>query len=463
MGLFEKTPTTGDACLQKGKEAQWKGSYPAAIDYYRKGAEQFNNKDCQCALGNLYLSGLVTYEGQKDSKMHFELAVFWLRKAVEGGLVDYNLFLSLGVIYLIGGEGVSADEKEAMSWINKATALYAVGYKVIGMCYFRGDFTALLPSSNVKIDYKKALEYLLQAAENYTEDYSSLEKIVTIYFKGGHGVEKNYEKALFYGEKIPLRFRGEAAELMMDLYLEAGLLHQFCKYPPDYKLALDNYLKFRDGYRGDAMLRIGMLYLRGLGVKKNLSTACSFICQSTSPYWKGFVKSSGFSGIEIDYEAVFKVYLATSENDEYFGQALNAIGRLYQQGLGVEQSHTKANSKFIQAAEIGCSEAYNSLGDVYKYGYGEDVDYDKAFEWHSKAAKEPYDNDGQFKLGMMYIEGKGTEFDPERALYWFERAQVFGNEKAHPSFITMVKAFWSRTNVAPSPRNREPLQFFHLP
>ncbi|CAO3629733.1 unnamed protein product [Mucor hiemalis] len=417
--------------------------------------------------------------------MQFELAVYWLKKAAEGGFRSYDISLLLGVIYFVGGGGVAVDEKEAMVWITEAASYQPTCLGLVGDWFMHGPSKHALPIPAIKIDYKRALMLYDEAIKVNVKDSGSVAKMAHIYFTGGYGVQKNYEKALLYAEQVSHFERGSVIKTMIKIYgqggfgvtkdldkafelcedevdvfisPERGFLHQFCVYPPEYLKAFENYERAIERFPEEMSPRIGMMYLKGLGVEKNLATACSFIDQSTSPYWKGFMETSGISGVKINYRSAFEWYESTTSNDEYYGQALNAIGKLYQQGLGVKQSHKKANEYFILAAENNCSEAYNSFGDMYKYGYNVDVDNYKAFEWYSKAAEEPFDNGGQFNLGMMYIEGKGTEFNPERALYWFERAYTFGNEQVNSSFITLAKVLAEQAPLT----KKKSLQFFHL-
>lgn len=480
MGLFEKKPNSGEACLEKGQEAMRNLDHSAAFIYFRRGAEEFKSTSCQVYLGKYYLLGLSPY----DQKIELEMGVYWLKKAVEGGCNDFHLLVGLGSFYLIGGEGVDADEKEAQLWINKAMSIDNSAYCYIGFRYFWGNFSDEIPYLKIKPNYEKASKFLVKSLEeNSSDDYPCLETLAKIYYSGGYGVERDYKTALYYAEKIPLAYKGESIRIMISIYgqggdgvikdldkafelctkhlwdlsLEEGLLYQFHMYPPNYQRALKNYETAIERSLA-ASPRIGMMYFKGLGVKKNLATACSFFSRSRSPFWKGFAMSCGVSVIDIDYKCIFKLYSEVSSDDEYYGQAMNAIGKLYQDGLGVEQNYEKAKEYFNLAVKRGCSEAFNSMGDMYKYGYGVEIDYYKAFELYTNAAEEAFDTGGQFNLGMMYIEGKGTEVNYERALYWFERAHTFGNEQVNSSFIALAKALVESSKM----KSKERLQFFHV-
>jgi TPR repeat protein len=59
----------------------------------------------------------------------------------------------------------------------------------------------------------------------------------------------------------------------------------------------------------------------------------------------------------------------------------------------------------------------------------DEVDYDTAFEYFSKAA-ELGDIDSHYSLGNMYYEGEGVEEDMEKAVYHYEKAAIGGNPYA---------------------------------
>ena len=45
-------------------------------------------------------------------------------------------------------------------------------------------------------------------------------------------------------------------------------------------------------------------------------------------------------------------------------------------------------------------------------------DFEKAFQFYKKSAKEEYKY-AEFSLGRMYLEGKGTKKDIDQAIKWF--------------------------------------------
>ena len=144
-------------------------------------------------------------------------------------------------------------------------------------------------------------------------------------------------------------------------------------------------------------------------------------------------------------------------------QAIYELGKLYQLGEGVTQSHRKAFDLFEEAARLGSMQSQNSfnvgtdkevkegykravfwyeraarqgnataqtnLGRMYFEGRGVKKDYEEAFYWFAKAVRQE-NSTAQVYLGKMYEEGKGVKKDYDKALHWYGRAAHQGDSIA---------------------------------
>jgi len=105
------------------------------------------------------------------------------------------------------------------------------------------------------------------------------------------------------------------------------------------------------------------------------------------------------------------------------------LGKLYEQGLGVDQDMIEARSLIAKAAVAGHVGAMYDLALFMAEGEGGELDEAGAVEWFSKAADHGF-LDAQYNLGVMYAEGIGAGQDLAEALYWFELASRKGDSAA---------------------------------
>ncbi|EGB06079.1 hypothetical protein AURANDRAFT_5192, partial [Aureococcus anophagefferens] len=142
--------------------------------------------------------------------------------------------------------------------------------------------------------------------------------------------------------------------------------------------------------------------------------------------------------------------------------AITTLGDAYRRGLmGVVKSDKKAAKIYRRAVELGDVMAMNNLGSLYENGSGIKLDkkkaerlyraaadrgeafaqfnlamlldaekrFEEAFRYYALAADQGR-TAGEFNLGCCYRDGEGTEFDPGKARYWFERAAAKGDGDA---------------------------------
>ena len=148
---------------------------------------------------------------------------------------------------------------------------------------------------------------------------------------------------------------------------------------------------------------------------------------------------------------------------------MNNLGAHYYSGdRGFEQNFEKAVNLYKMAAENGNRQAQENLGYCYYYGRDMDVDYEKAFHYFALGAFDGYlislykigdmylngyyvkqnareafliyqrclnamDQDSSkfvggpvhLRLGNMYLNGIGTECNPEQAMWHYHAAEYF--------------------------------------
>jgi len=100
--------------------------------------------------------------------------------------------------------------------------------------------------------------------------------------------------------------------------------------------------------------------------------------------------------------------------------------------------YEKAFYYFEKAAKEGNPVAQNDLGVMYEMGRGVKRDFKKAVYWYQQAAKQGLAA-AQFNLGRMYHNGKGIHKDYKKAAFWYEKAAKQGNARAQASLGGMYE------------------------
>ena len=84
------------------------------------------------------------------------------------------------------------------------------------------------------------------------------------------------------------------------------------------------------------------------------------------------------------YSSALKVWLPAAQQGDV--NAMNYVGEIYEQGLGVQPDYALAADWFRKAAEKGSSTAMINLGGLYEGGKGVNQDMTMAMNWYRKAS-----------------------------------------------------------------------------
>lgn len=184
----------------------------------------------------------------------------------------------------------------------------------------------------------------------------------------------------------------------------------------DHSTAVSYFLKAARVEHPDALYNLSLAYEYGLGVPKN--PACSMEyqlkasqrrCQKTHDifyYW--------FKHHTPAQESMIALRLRESENSPGY---CFELGLLYEAGLIDGPNYQLAYQYYQHAACRGFDAAMNRLGYLFENGLGVTQDVTQAFEWYRQAAEQggEYNYQAQFNLGRCYRQGLGCSVDLERA------------------------------------------------
>lgn len=110
-------------------------------------------------------------------------------------------------------------------------------------------------------------------------------------------------------------------------------------------------------------------------------------------------------------------------------EAMFTIGRLYEDGKGVNKSYTDALSWFKKAAELNNPNAMFYMGYYLEHGLGGPQNYTEALKWYRKAA-DLGNKVAMYNIGIMYLNGDGVEKDRSEAIKWIRESAKHGDSYA---------------------------------
>ncbi|WP_414040059.1 tetratricopeptide repeat protein [Acidithiobacillus sp. M4-SHS-6] len=130
--------------------------------------------------------------------------------------------------------------------------------------------------------------------------------------------------------------------------------------------------------------------------------------------------------------------MATPRAQALSPAAENHLGYAYYSGQGKTQNYQKAFYWFRKAARQGNASAENNLGVAYNHGQGVAQNNAKALYWYRKAAQQGNPS-GETNLGVAYYEGSGVKSNTPQALHWWKMAAAQGDHRAQ-SYLDVVQS-----------------------
>lgn len=169
----------------------------------------------------------------------------------------------------------------------------------------------------------------------------------------------------------------EAAILIGDSYIKQK------KYQEAGKI----FRKLAEQGSSEAQYRLGYMYKNGIGMKKNRTEAKKLY---TSAAKQGDASLQYLLGImhneDGEYEEALKWIKLSAQQDYHY--ALQALGTIYIEGIGVEKNYELAFKYYTKAVEQGNIGSLYYLGLMYENGMYVQQNKEKALEYYQKAFDE---------------------------------------------------------------------------
>lgn len=139
-------------------------------------------------------------------------------------------------------------------------------------------------------------------------------------------------------------------------------------------------------------------------------------------------------GVTQDYNSAIEHYKLSENKYAYF-----ALGNIYKYGSGVETDYAKAFDYYMRSlsSKGGMPFASYAVGQAYELGQGVEKDLSSSHNFYAEALKglekvftKNHDDNISYKIGMMYLNGKGTDIDLEYAEKYLLLSADSNNYKA---------------------------------
>jgi TPR repeat protein len=278
-------------------------------------------------------------------------------------------------------------------------------YKMRGVC--RKFEAIILSLGELRQDHKG--KYKLIAKANLTKFEKVIDVIVNNKDKNDHRFSRDY-------------LTNNAYFVLGDLYLK-GLFRT-----PDYQKAIKYYnLNLKRFIWG--ALRKGLMYEEGIGVLKDKVAAKMHYRKGKEYSREGAILQLfsiyyGEDKLLQDYSSAFEMYQKLDEKT-IPASCYNRLTKMYKKGLGVKKDESIAAQLYLRIIKIGRDPdednradesvydvALYKLGKMYLQGRGVNKDVRQALELLEKSAANNYSK-SQYYLGKIYKEGQGVEKNEE--------------------------------------------------
>lgn len=248
-------------------------------------------------------------------------------------------------------------------------------------------------------NYKLALDYMYGNEQNKSavikKDPEKAFEILSVESKSGN-ILATYDIGKLYDSQMLKSNDGDT--LSQQYYSKAFMdFHKLLSIVSMSDDKRDNWTKSYLNYR------IGKMYEYGLGVTQDYSSAIEHYKLSENKYAYfalGNIYKYG-SGVETDYAKAFDYYMRSLSSKGGMPFASYAVGQAYELGQGVEKDLSSAHNFY--------AEALTGLEKVFTKNHDDNISY---------------------KIGMMYLNGKGTDIDLECAEKYLLLSADSNNYKA---------------------------------
>lgn len=152
----------------------------------------------------------------------------------------------------------------------------------------------------------------------------------------------------------------------------------------------------------------------------------------------------GYEEIEPDFESAYRLFLEEAETGNAL--AMQDLGRIYKDGLGVEINEAEAQEwchkalRTFKTVEKEKPKPYIEyrIGKIYAAGLGTAQSYSEAANWFDMAVSQNH-KFAQYSLAELYYQGQGVNQNYKTAFYLFAQSASQGNPYASYELAKMFR------------------------
>ncbi|MGN6291303.1 MAG: tetratricopeptide repeat protein [Chitinophagaceae bacterium] len=356
-----------------------KQSYTEAVKWYQKAAEQ-GDDEAQYRLGSIY-TGRYAYAGSPGFTADFTEAVKWYQKAAEQENTD--AMNALAGLYEFGN-GVQQDYQKAVNLHKKAALQGHISSQIeLGYIYAKGwdEAHPFVPVNTMADSLSR------QEASQYTDTTASVS--VDSAFSGNvvTGVPRNYTEAMKW-------YRMAADQGAYAAMIDIGAMYTYgMGVPMDTSIAADWYKKAVETGSIDAMALIARYYLIGYyGDKPNYPEAVKWYRKLESEnYWPALVNLGWMynKGLGVTKDSIMTNRYYKKAAEQGGTDAMMEIANNYNSGNPPD--YINAFKWTLQAALKGNVYGAHNLAVMYENGEGTQKNINEAVKWYRIAAAKGFE------------------------------------------------------------------------
>ncbi|KAI8886566.1 HCP-like protein [Backusella circina FSU 941] len=362
--------------------------------------------------------GLKYYHGV-DFTQDKDTGFQWIKKAAKARVQEAEQ--NIAQMYE-EGDDVDQDYHESSKWVRKSAGKKNSQAQCKLGTFFKNGL-------GVRKDPLEASKWFTFSADQGNSDGQYQFGLLKLY---GEGLRKDAREAISWFYKSALSANPSAIFIVGELY-ENG----------DYEMKnekraihLYNYAA-RNGNTA-AQNRLGQIYEEGILVDSDLRKAKEYYTMASdsgNEVYQVNLAIKYLDGVFMDMDYIKVFYLIKDAADKNHQQAM----KVFQTPLTLDETSfnpLKIIDMFKFVSDYGIENLDYNIGYAYEYGiisYSEldffPIDYKSAESWYSTGANND-DSRAQYRLGLMYEEGKGVEKNLEKALSYYLQAHKNGNSNA---------------------------------